>query len=60
MKGFANRISGKEEFYFSDKRNAVQQLIAEGKPVINLDIGSPNLAGNFRSGTTSSSPMHAN
>lgn len=44
MKGFADRIAGIEEYYFSAKLSAVQQLIAEGKPVINLGIGSPDLA----------------
>ena len=44
MKGFANNIAGIEEYYFSAKLSAVQQLIAEGKPVINLGIGSPDLA----------------
>jgi aspartate/methionine/tyrosine aminotransferase len=44
MKGFAKNIAGIEEYYFSAKLSAVQQLIAEGKPVINLGIGSPDLA----------------
>lgn len=43
MKGFANSIAGIEEYYFSAKLSEVQQLIAEGKPVINLGIGSPDL-----------------
>ena len=44
MKGFADSIAGIEEYYFSAKLSEVQQLIAEGKPVINLGIGSPDLA----------------
>ena len=44
MKGFANRINSVEEYYFSAKLREVNQLIAEGKPVINLGIGSPDLA----------------
>jgi len=44
MKGFANRISTVEEYYFSAKLREVGQLIADGKPVINLGIGSPDMA----------------
>jgi LL-diaminopimelate aminotransferase len=44
MKGFANRIETVEEYYFSAKLREVNQLIADGKPVINLGIGSPDLA----------------
>lgn len=44
MKGFADSIAGIEEYYFSAKLSEVQLLIAEGKPVINLGIGSPDLA----------------
>jgi aspartate/methionine/tyrosine aminotransferase len=44
MKGFANRINSVEEYYFSAKLREVNQLIAEGKPVINLGIGSPDLS----------------
>jgi hypothetical protein len=36
MKGFANRINSVEEYYFSAKLREVNQLIAEGKPVINF------------------------
>ncbi len=43
MKGFASRINQVEEYYFSAKLREVQQLISEGKPVINLGIGSPDL-----------------
>jgi LL-diaminopimelate aminotransferase len=44
MKGFANRINSVEEYYFSAKLREVNQLMAEGKPVINLGIGSPDLS----------------
>jgi aspartate/methionine/tyrosine aminotransferase len=43
MKGFADRIKTVEEYYFSAKLREVNQLIADGKPVINLGIGSPDL-----------------
>ena len=42
MKGFADRINTVEEYYFSAKLREVNQLIADGKPVINLGIGSPD------------------
>lgn len=44
MKGFADRINTVEEYYFSAKLREVNQLIADGKPVINLGIGSPDLS----------------
>ena len=44
MKGFAKRIQGVEEYYFSAKLREVNRLLAEGKPVLNLGIGSPDLA----------------
>jgi LL-diaminopimelate aminotransferase len=44
MKGFANRINTVEEYYFSAKLREVSQLIADGKQVINLGIGSPDMA----------------
>ncbi len=44
MKGFANRVETVEEYYFSAKLREVNQLIADGKPVINLGIGSPDLS----------------
>jgi aspartate/methionine/tyrosine aminotransferase len=43
MKGFAKRVESVQEYYFSAKLREVNQLIAEGKPVINLGIGSPDL-----------------
>ena len=44
MKGFATRIEGVEEYYFSTKLREVNRLLAEGKPVLNLGIGSPDLS----------------
>ena len=44
MKGFAERVATVQEYYFSAKLREVNQLIADGKPVINLGIGSPDLA----------------
>lgn len=43
-KGFANRLDTVEEYYFSKKLREVRQMISEGKPVINMGIGSPDLA----------------
>lgn len=43
-KGFANRLNTVEEYYFSRKLREVRQMISEGKPVINMGIGSPDLA----------------
>ncbi|MBF6641903.1 aminotransferase class I/II-fold pyridoxal phosphate-dependent enzyme [Flavobacterium sp. J49] len=40
----ANRLNSVQEYYFSRKLREVRQLIAEGKPVINMGIGSPDLA----------------
>jgi len=39
----ANRLNSVQEYYFSRKLREVRQLIAEGKPVINMGIGSPDL-----------------
>jgi aspartate/methionine/tyrosine aminotransferase len=39
----ANRLQTVEEYYFSKKLREVGQLIASGKPIINLGIGSPDL-----------------
>jgi LL-diaminopimelate aminotransferase len=44
MKGFADRINSVEEYYFSAKLREVNQMIADGKAVINLGIGSPDLS----------------
>jgi len=39
----ANRLNSVKEYYFSKKLREVRQLKAEGKPIINLGIGSPDL-----------------
>lgn len=40
----ANRLNTVEEYYFSKKMREVNLLIANGKPIINLGIGSPDMA----------------
>ena len=40
----ANRLHTVEEYYFSKKLREVRALIAEGRPIINMGIGSPDLA----------------
>lgn len=42
-KGFAKRLETVEEYYFSTKLRQVRQMISEGKPVLNMGIGSPDL-----------------
>ena len=39
----ANRLHTVEEYYFSSKLREVRQLESEGKPIINMGIGSPDL-----------------
>tara|TARA_R110001583_G_scaffold18352_3_gene73012 strand:+ start:5113 stop:6258 length:1146 start_codon:yes stop_codon:yes gene_type:complete len=39
----ANRLHTVEEYYFSKKLREVNLLIASGKPIINLGIGSPDM-----------------
>ena len=39
----ANRLNSVKEYYFSKKLREVRQLQAEGKPIINIGIGSPDL-----------------
>jgi aspartate/methionine/tyrosine aminotransferase len=39
----AKRLDIVEEYYFSSKLREVRQLAAEGKPIINMGIGSPDL-----------------
>ena len=39
----ANRLNSVKEYYFSRKLREVHQLKADGKPIINLGIGSPDL-----------------
>jgi len=40
----ADRLQQVQEYYFSRKLREVRQLAAEGHPVINLGIGSPDLS----------------
>jgi len=40
----ANRLSDVKEYYFSKKLAEIRKLNAEGKNIINLGIGSPDLA----------------
>lgn len=40
----AKRLETVEEYYFSAKLREVRQLMADGKPIINIGIGSPDLA----------------
>jgi len=40
----ADRLASVKEYYFSRKLREVAQLKASGKPIINLGIGSPDLA----------------
>ena len=40
----ADRLKTVEEYYFSKKLREVRGLIANGKPIINMGIGSPDLA----------------
>lgn len=39
----AKRLHTVEEYYFSKKLREVRQLISEGKPIINMGVGSPDL-----------------
>jgi len=41
---FAKRIQNVEEYYFAKKLREVRELQSAGKPVINMGIGSPDLA----------------
>ena len=40
----ANRLKHVQEYYFSKKLREVAFLQSQGKPIINLGIGSPDLA----------------
>nr|WP_299000464.1 aminotransferase class I/II-fold pyridoxal phosphate-dependent enzyme [uncultured Allomuricauda sp.] len=39
----ADRLHTVKEYYFSKKLREVRQLVAEGRPIINMGIGSPDL-----------------
>ncbi|HCQ12842.1 aminotransferase class I/II-fold pyridoxal phosphate-dependent enzyme, partial [Flavobacterium sp.] len=40
----AKRLETVQEYYFSRKLKEVRQLMSDGKPIINMGIGSPDLA----------------
>lgn len=40
----AKRLETVQEYYFSRKLKEVRQLMSEGKPIINMGIGSPDMA----------------
>ena len=40
----ADRLNTVQEYYFSRKLREVRSLMAQGKPIINMGIGSPDLA----------------
>ena len=40
----ADRLNTVEEYYFSRKLREVRELVSAGKPIINMGIGSPDLA----------------
>ena len=40
----SNRLNNVKEYYFSTKLQEIRTLITNGKPIINLGIGSPDLA----------------
>lgn len=40
----AKRLETVQEYYFSKKLKEVNQLISEGKPIINIGVGSPDLS----------------
>ena len=44
MIGTADRLNTIEEYYFSRKLKEVRSLMAAGKPIINMGIGSPDLS----------------
>ena len=39
----AKRLDTVKEYYFSKKLREVSAMIAKGKPIINMGIGSPDL-----------------
>ena len=39
----ARRLDTVQEYYFSKKLREVSAMIADGKPIINMGIGSPDL-----------------
>ena len=39
----ASRLDTVQEYYFSKKLREVRTLLTQGKPIINMGIGSPDL-----------------
>ena len=58
----ANRVTEIQEYYFSRKLKEVAQLNAEGKDIISLAIGSPDMPPSKQTTTSSAkwlrSPTH--
>jgi LL-diaminopimelate aminotransferase len=54
----ADRLSGTEEYYFSKKLDEVRKLRSQGIDVINLGIGSPDLAPSPETIEAASSALH--
>ena len=44
MTATAKRLASVQEYYFSRKLREVAQLIQQGHPIINMGVGSPDLA----------------
>ncbi len=40
----SKRLSDVQEYYFSQKLQQIRQMEAEGKRIINLGIGNPDIA----------------
>jgi len=43
----ADHLNSVQEYYFSKKLREVNQMLSEGKPIINMGIGSPDLLPHF-------------
>jgi aspartate/methionine/tyrosine aminotransferase len=54
----ADRLKTVEEYYFSSKLREVRELLAQGKPIINMGIGSPDLQPPQKVIDTIKSAMH--
>lgn len=54
----ATRLNSVQEYYFSRKLKEVRQLLSEGKPVINMGIGSPDLVPHSSVITAIQNAMH--
>ncbi len=44
MMSFSNRLSSVKEYYFSTKLEEVRALVSQGKSIVNMGIGSPDIA----------------